>query len=162
MSSAPQERLLRSGAALGALALCCLFPLLPAFFLQGRKGGNEVGVINQLKAVAYAQAIYRDGDMDGNGTLEFAPALSCLINTGPGRDQDLIVEVLGFGLRSGYVFAITSASADGFTAIASPVEPGETGDRYFGINSRGQVFFSHTGPVSFHSDGSSCDMKLGQ
>ena len=156
-----EARGLRWGAGCGALALVSLLAA-PLVCVKARKDTNEAGVIGALKSLANAQVLYREGDKDGNGTLEYAPALSCLINTGPGRDENLIDEVLASGTKQGYVFAITSASAAGFTATAAPVKPGETGTRFFGINAQGEVFFATRGPVSFKQDGSSRAQVLWQ
>ena len=151
--------------AVGLAALCgtvyvaLIQPALPA-----RKGGTESAAIGALKTIANAQALYREADMDGNGTLEYAPALSCLVNTGPGRNQDLIDEVLASGTKSGYVFRLHRNPDARFLwwASADPRIPGTTGDRYFGANMAGLIFFSSAGPVRFNPDGSSPDQVLGR
>src|SRR5690606_11400557 len=145
-----------SGAALVLLAA-----VLPSFFGHHRCCTNDSAAIGALKTIANAQWLFSEGDKDGDGSPNFAPTLRALANTGPGKNEDLVDEVLAGGTRSGYVFAITSVSQGGWTANAAPARPGVTGDRYFGINSAGQLFFSLTGPVRFNPDGSSPDAQLG-
>lgn len=131
--------------------------------LTRHRPGTESSAIGALKTIAKAQTLYREADMDGNGTLEYAPALSCLVNTGPGRNQDLIDEVLASGTKSGYVFRLHRTPDARFLWRASGVRiPGTTGDRYFGANMAGLIFFSTQGPVRFNPDGSSPDQQLGQ
>ena len=129
----------------------------------GRRGpGNEGAAIGALKAVGNAQTLYREGDKDGDGTLSYAPTLVQLTNTGTRGDEDLIDEVLGAGTKQGYVFAITSSSQFGWTANANPYIPGTTGDRYFGANMTGLIYFHTERPVLFNPDGSSDDPVIGQ
>lgn len=146
-------------AALGGAFYLGVYP-----GLTRRGGGNESAAIGALKTIANAQTLYREGDMDGNGTLEYAPALSCLINTGKRRDEDLIDEVLAAGAKSGYLFRIEFSADTRFiwAATAEPIKPGVTGGRYFGANMAGLIFFSSTGPVRFNADGSSTNSVLGQ
>ena len=138
-------------AALGGTAYLVVSPR----FTRRRSG--ESSALGALKSIANAQVLYREADKDGNGTLEYAPALSCLINTGQRRDEDLIDELLATGTKYGYAFRIEPSEDTRFVwaATASPIEPGVTGDRCFGINMAGQLFFSSTGPVRFTPDGSS-------
>ncbi len=114
-----------------------------------------------MKAISNAQVLYREGDKDGDGTLNYAPSLAALTNTGTSGDEDLIDEVLASGTKQGYVFAITSVSQTGWTVNANPAEPGVTGDRYFGANMEGQIFFSSEGPIRWNQDGTSPDPLLG-
>ena len=127
--------------ALFATLLCVVSPLFVDLLVHPRRGrGNEAAAIGGLKAV---------------GTLVQ------LTNTGTRGDEDLIDEVLGAGTKQGYVFAITSSSQFGWTANANPYIPGTTGDRYFGANMTGLIYFHTERPVLFNPDGSSDDPVLG-
>lgn len=120
---------------------------------------HSVSALGALKTISSAQMLYREGDKDGDGTLQYAADLRALTNTGISGDEDLIDEVLASGTKQGYVFSITSASEFGFTANASPQEDGL---RHFGINMRGEMHYSTRGPVIWNSDGSSPDPQVGR
>lgn len=146
-------------ALLGTL-FCVLSPALMGTSLHER--ANEAAAIGALKAIGNAQTLYREGDKNGNSTLDYAPNLERLTNTGFTRQEDLIDEVLASGTKQGYVFAITSSSEFGWTATANPRVPGTTGDRYFGTNMEGEIFYNDERPVRFAADGSSEDEVLGR
>jgi len=137
--------------------LCVVIASVP-----GHHHNNDVRAIGALKAISNAQILYREGDKDGDGTLQYCPSLGYLVNTGPSGNEDLIDKVLASGTKQGYVFYITSASQFGFTVNADPVEPGETGDRYFGANMKGEIYYSKTSPVRWNADLSSPDPQLGR
>jgi hypothetical protein len=57
----------------------------------------------------------------------------------------LVDSLLGRGTKSGYNFqAAYSSSCSEFLwfAIASPQEPGSSGDRYFGTNAAGVIYYT--------------------
>lgn len=149
------------GCVFFALVATCLLWALLAQVPHHHHSGNGAA-IGALKAISNAQILYREGDKDGDGTLQYSSNLRALTNTGPSGTEDLIDEVLASGTKQGYVFAITSASEFGFTVNADPLEPGETGDRYFGANMKGEIYYSKTGPVRWNQDGSSPDPQLGR
>jgi type IV pilus assembly protein PilA len=133
--------------------------------LSARKNGNEAAAIGGLKAIANAQTLFREGDKDGNNTLEYATALVNLTDTGSTGNEDLIDEVLANGTKQGYNFALTvpGAPQDQFiwTCLADATVQGTTGDRHFGGNMAGLIFFNATAAVTFAGDGSSTDPVLG-
>ena len=132
--------------------------------LSARKNGNEAAAIGSLKAIISAQTLYREGDRDADDTLQFAPSLVALTNTGASSD-DLIDEALASGTRAGYAFTLTVPAAPGdrfiWTCIADPTVPGTTGDRYFGSNMAGLIFFNAVVAVSFATDGTSTSPVIG-
>jgi hypothetical protein len=145
---------------LGLIVLGGLCLLGFAWTAAPRPGGSTP--VHGLRAIQVAQSLYREGDKEGDGTQQFAPSLRALTNTGPSGQEDLIDEVLASGRKQGYVFAITSASRFGYTVNADPIRPGVTGDRHFGANMRGELFYSTTGPVRWNPDGTSPDSQLGR
>lgn len=147
-------------AASGA-TLVLVAAVLPSFFGHRCRGSNGPAAIGSLRTIANAQTLYREGDKDGDGTPNFAPNLQALTNTGPLHDDDLIDEVLGTGTKRGYVFTLRAEGLV-WTANADPAIPRVTGERYFGGNMAGQIFFSTEGPVRFNPDGSSPDTQLGR
>lgn len=100
--------------------------------LEARKHGNEASAIGSLRAISAAQAIYRE--REGKGIYG---SLSDL------EKKSYIDSFLGGGNKQGYVFEVgTFDNGQDFWAKASPGAPGDTGDRYFFLNSSGVISFS--------------------
>lgn len=118
--------------------------------LSARKNGNEAAAIGGLKAIANAQTLYREGDKDGNNTLEYAGAIGDLHSSGAAT-EDLIDQVLANGTKQGYDFTVTAGMNDQFVwfANANPTVAGTTGDRRFGGNMAGLIFFDSAAPIGF-------------
>lgn len=156
----PQSSWVRPLKLFGVLAFVFLglYVLIPNLYPTRRHHRtNDYAAIWALRAIANAQTIYREGDKDGDNILDYAPNLENLTNTGSSGQEDLIDEVLAAGTKRGYVFAITSSSEFRWTANANPLVPGTTGNRYYGINMAGHVYFHPERPVRFEPDGSSKD-----
>lgn len=128
--------------------------------LSARKNGNEAAAIGALKAIANAQTLYREGDKDQNNTLEYAPNLGAMTITG-GATEDLIDTVLAAGAKQGYAFVLGNVTPFVWTCNADASLQGTTGDRHFGGNMAGLIFFDSTGAVVFAADGSSANAVLG-
>lgn len=97
---------------------------------------NELSAVGALRAISTAQALYREGDMDQNNLLDYAPNLTALAQT------HLIDQVLGSGVKSGYRFTIVASLKKPefqWLAIATPVS-GETGERSFATNHTGVIY----------------------
>ena len=74
----------------------------------------------------------------------------------------MIDEVLAGGTKQGYEFRLTTVDPEYVWFVTvSPTVPGETGDRYFGGNMAGLIFFNSKQPVQFRADGSSTNAVLG-
>lgn len=100
--------------------------------IEARKHGNEASAIGSLRTLTYSQAIYREREagMKYGSLDELAKA-------------ELIDSRLGSGSKQGYVFEVgTFDDGQDFWVKASPGVPGETGDRYFFLNSSGVISFS--------------------
>ncbi len=110
--------------------------------IEARKHGNEAAAIGALKTMNSAQTLYREGDKENDGTLDYG-SLADL------SDAMLIDGVLGSGRKQGYVFQVNeSALTPEFLwfATASPAVPRSTGDRYFATNHSGVIYSSDIGP----------------
>jgi hypothetical protein len=114
-----------------------------------QRNRNEANAVGSLRAIANAQSLFREGDMDKDGVLDYAPDLEALVKAG------LLEPGLHDGVDSGYRFVVRYHSLDQFiwSATAEPLEPGHTGDRFFGANMAGIIPFSSSGPVEFGPDG---------
>lgn len=123
---------------------------------EARRAGNEAAAIGALKTISTAQALFREGDKDGNGELDYAGDLQAL------GDTQLIDSVLAGGSKQGYRFELCrGAAAKEFLwmAVASPIEPGETGARHFAVNHEGVVYYRTDGP--FQLDRQECKIEGG-
>jgi prepilin-type N-terminal cleavage/methylation domain-containing protein len=108
--------------------------------IEARKASNEAAAVANLRQVHVAQEMYRDQDKNHDGRLDFAPDLATLRST-----NALLDATLGSGEKQGYRFRVTFADEFSFTAIASPLSPGKSGDRYFLIDDIGVIRFCLTG-----------------
>ncbi len=110
--------------------------------LEARKNGNETAAIGAMKTIGAAQALFREGDKETDGNLDYGTLLE--LSTA-GASGGLIDAVLGSGSKQGYLFQAaysTTTSEFLWNAIASPSVPGTTGDRYFVTNHQGVTYFT--------------------
>ncbi len=136
----------------GALAACGGLGFLLFFAVasspHGRRPGNESAAIGALRTISTAQCLFREGDKDRNGKIDYATQLSQLAAPGVG----LIDQVLGSGTKQGYIFTMNDvpiANPDfEWNCRASPEVPGRTGTRYFFIDQTGVIRFEETGPAT--------------
>lgn len=118
---------------------------------QGRS--REAAAIGALKILATAQTLFREGDKDRNGVLDYAGSIEDL-----GKAK-LIDSALASGEKQGYRFVVCRGSkAPEFLwlGLASPKEG--TQGRYLAINQAGVVYY-RTSP--FELDSVSCEIKGG-
>jgi prepilin-type N-terminal cleavage/methylation domain-containing protein len=111
--------------------------------LQSRKGANEAAAVGGLRTLFQAEEMFRDEDMDHDGVLEYATSFQTLVVHGA-----LIDQTLATGTKQGYVYSILEADQFAFQATASPVSPGQSGDRYFFIDDSGALRFNDAQPAS--------------
>jgi prepilin-type N-terminal cleavage/methylation domain-containing protein len=111
--------------------------------IQARKAGNETAAIGALRSMNTAQALFREEDKDNNGTLDYASCLLALQTNG-----NLVDSILGTGTKQGYSFTILSSTQFSYTAQASPLNPGRSGDRYFFIDESGVIRFNDAQPAT--------------
>jgi hypothetical protein len=113
-------------------------------FMGGRHHhGSEASAIGSLKAISAAQSLHREGDKDGDGTLDYA-TLSELAR------ENLVDQVLGSGTKYGYAFATAAGNADSearlYTWWATAVPTcASFGDRSFAICQEGVVHYTKGG-----------------
>ena len=107
--------------------------------IEARKGSNEAAAIGALRTLNTAQSLFREGDKDHNGTLDYSSTLGLLQTS-----ANLIDSVLSSGTKQGYAFTITASTQFTWSATAGPLTPGKSGDRYFFIDESGVIRFSNT------------------
>lgn len=119
-------------------SLCVLsYVLLRELGLLSVPRGGEVDPIVALKTLNSAETLFREADLEKDGTLDYGD-LAELARVG------VVGGDLGDGERSGYRFACwPSAEHPGFQwfATANPVQPG-SGQRYFATNHSGVIYYS--------------------
>jgi hypothetical protein len=124
-----------------------LVPLALGHLTEHRKNRNETQAIGALKAIGSAQALFREADKDGDGSLDYGT----LAELGSSGTTGLIDAVLASGTKDGYLFEATyGATTSEFIwyATARPVLPGVSGDRYFATNHEGVTFATTEGAFS--------------
>ncbi|MBL4849234.1 MAG: DUF1559 domain-containing protein [Planctomycetes bacterium] len=117
--------------------------------------GNEATAIGALKTISVAQTLFREGDKERDGILDYAQGLGELGAT------HLIDKVLASGKKQGYRFVVChSSTAPEFLwmAVASPLDSSK-GMRHFAVNHEGVVFHSKT---PFELDSARCKIKGGK
>ncbi len=111
---------------------------------EARRNGNETACIGALKTISTAQALFREGDKDNNGVLDYAADLAALTKS------RLLDAMLGSGKKNGYTYKVCRGSAAPeflWMAVASPIELGKTGSRHFAINHEGVIFYNGEKPI---------------
>lgn len=130
--------------------------------IQARKNANESAAVGALKTIGSAQSLFREGDKDGDGDLDYGN----LQQLGNAIGGALVDPVLAGGVKSGYNFACnagtnntTQAHLYTWWGSANPTVPTTTGDRYFWTNHTGVIYF--TTQAAFAAGGTSdatCDL----
>ncbi len=132
-------------AFLGGVVLCALLCVAASIAATvsvpgvraARKAHNEAEAVRALRAIAEAQARLRGDGGAGFGDLGALGAARLL-------EPDLVT-----GVHAGYVFEVAPATTDptrAWIAVATPIEPGRSGDRAFGTSHRGGVYERHGRP----------------
>lgn len=112
--------------------------LSPGIRCSGRTG-YEAAVIGNMRTLATAQALFREGDKDGNGVLDYAASLADL--------ERVRLIAPGSFERTGYAFTLLAGTTT-WSATAVPSCPLCTkGCRSFFVDETGVIRFSTTGPA---------------
>jgi prepilin-type N-terminal cleavage/methylation domain-containing protein len=123
--------------------------------IAARKHGNEAASVGGLRAIAAAEAMFREGDKERDGNLDYG-MLSELSNF------NLLDSNTGNGTKQGYTYAAaysTTSSQFLWFAVSNPLLPRITGDRYFVTNQAGVLFYTST--TRFTIDNSTCRIPAG-
>jgi hypothetical protein len=135
--------------AVGAIGLLALFIGGGLFLAMPRHHHDtrQPAAIGALRTISTAQTIFREGDKDGDGVLDFATTLEALAAPG----VDLIDGVLASGRKQGYLFTMNEVPVDatGFewNCRASPEKIIYGYERYFFIDHSGLIRYNETGPA---------------
>ncbi len=146
-----------AGGGLVVLALLGAFgAAMPDFDGRYRGEGPAIGV---LKTVSSAQTLFREGDKDGDGELNYAGSTRELSAT------SLVDGHLGTGVKFGYVFRVLHSATTPellWIAAADPLgPPGFAHDRSFVTNHTGVIYYRslREGPAVL--DPETCEIPAG-
>ncbi len=133
---------------LGLLALIAVgFAISVPNLIEARKHGNEAAAIGALKTLHTAQTLFREGDKEGDGVLDYGTLAEL-------SAANLIDDVLGSGVKQGYRFAVLvspQAPELMWMATAEPVQPPATGSRCFATNQSGAIRHAQE-PIPLRAD----------
>ena len=112
--------------------------------IEARKAGNEAAAIGTCRTVASAQALFREGDREADGSIDYATSMPEL------GSASLVDEDLAGGTKSGYEFSVLGTSFDWSMTAGAQVNQG---GRDFFTDESGVIRFTaeENGPA----DGSS-------
>lgn len=121
-----------------------------------RGGGNERWAIGALKTIDTSQTLFREGDKEGDGLLDYG-SLQELSNAA------LIDPFLGSGVKQGYRFEVRASPTTPeflWFAVANPIEPGVTGDRSFCTNHTGVIYYTSEHAIELFDGGPECSIPV--
>jgi type IV pilus assembly protein PilA len=120
--------------------------------LRSRMAANEASAVGSLRTINSACITYTT--IYGIG---FPSALSNMGTSGPGSSAsaDLIDNSLAGGVKSGYLFSYAFTPAisgviPAYAVYASPLAPGQTGQRYFFTDQSGVIRFNLSAAATVH------------
>jgi prepilin-type N-terminal cleavage/methylation domain-containing protein len=109
--------------------------------LEARKSSNEVNAIGSLKAIASAQALFRETDKERDGNVDYGT----ISELGATKVLDA---VLATGTKAGYLFETGPGQLTiqhrmlMFYSIANPIILDGTGNRAYASNYQGTIFYT--------------------
>lgn len=104
-------------------------------YIRSKMNANEASAVQNLRNITTAEALY-----SSTYGISYSTDLVSLSGTIATPDQghaELIDQVLGSGVKSGYSFGYTPGTTDSlghiieYSVNANPLVPGNTGQRYF-------------------------------
>jgi len=107
-------------------------------YIQSKMRANEASAVQDLRNISTAEALY--SSTYAIGFSADLISLSGTIATPDSGHAELIDTVLGANIKSGYVFGYTPVATDSqghvvdYSVTASPLTPGNSGQRYFYID----------------------------
>jgi hypothetical protein len=137
------------GAIIAVILIGCAIVFLEGVLRPRHRSPseNEASAIGGLRTIDTAQTIFREGDKEGDGTLDYGSLLEL-------SNATLVDPALGSGERNGYRFEVRSGGEYAWFAVANPVESGVTGHRSFCANHEDVCDASR--PLSLAEGGAAC------
>ncbi len=136
--------LLASVCVVGSIVATALWPNL----LRAERLSNEREARAALRAIAAAQARFKEEDLDRDGKPDYADLLEL-------GQQQLLTPLLASGIADGYQFEVAasrSAPAERWFATASPLAAGRTGEVSYATNHSGGLWERRERPIPLDLD----------
>ncbi len=136
--------LLASVCVVGSIVATALWPNL----LRAERLSNEREARAALRAIAAAQARFKEEDLDRDGKPDFADLLEL-------GQQQLLSPLLASGIADGYQFEVAasrSAPGERWFATASPLASGRTGELSYATNHSGALWERRERPFPLDLD----------
>ncbi len=136
--------LLATGAV---LASCLSASAWLGLSSHGHTHRLDTAAVGELKTLATAQTLFREGDRDGDGESNYAASLAEL------GSATVIDDFLASGTKFAYTYALRrTTDGRGWAAIATPLAPSEL-YRYFATDQTGRMYYRTEGPFTFDGTG---------
>ncbi|MBL4848053.1 MAG: hypothetical protein JKY65_21260 [Planctomycetes bacterium] len=144
-----EGRKLASGLKIGCSVIAAVLLLgVGSTYFQHRAGialrkrSSPDAAIGGLREIGSAQSLYREGDHDGDGTLDYTTLAEL------GR-WGLIYGDLAGGVANGYTFEAHPGPDVEFEwfATADPVDPTARNSRYLYTDQTGMIYYSDNAPI---------------
>lgn len=147
-NEAPKSGCLKIGSSFWSIAIATIIILFMAAIagpklISSRLVGNEAAAIGTLRFFSASQRLYKEQGHKNFGTLEEL------------QKDAMKGHQLENGVRQGYRFDCQVSKSKPDTvwwATAEPVKPGESGQRYFLINQKGELYYSSGKPVVLNTE----------
>jgi hypothetical protein len=110
--------------------------------VEARANGNEAAAIGSLRSIGSSQTLFRKADKEGDALLDYGTLREL-------GESSLVDPVLAAGIKQGFSFEVAPSASEPLTkwmAVANPMVPGSTGNRYFVTNHEGVIFYTSEGP----------------
>jgi prepilin-type N-terminal cleavage/methylation domain-containing protein len=124
-------------------------------FLRSRMSANETSALGSTRQIATAQSAFKASsqfDSDTNGESDYGTLGQLADPDGAGFTEPYIDEVLGGGTKGGYIFTMNVTLGDllnapSYTCLATPVNPGVSGQRRYFVDVSGVLRSTIDGTV---------------
>lgn len=123
--------------------------------MRSRMSANEASALASSRQIATAQTAFKasvlfDSDTDGEG--DYGTLGQLADPDGAGLTHPYIDEVLGAGTKGGYNFTMAITLGDvinspGYSCVASPITPGQSGQRQYFVDDSGLLRSTLDGTV---------------
>ncbi len=114
-------------------------------FMRSRMSANEASALASSRQIATAQTAFKASvlfDSDANGEGDYGTLGQLADPDGAGLTHPYIDETLGAGTKGGYTFTVNITLGDvlnapGYSCLATPVNPGNSGQRQYFVDDSG-------------------------
>lgn len=111
-----------------------------------RAQGNQAFAVAALRTLTTAQALFREGDKENDGSFDFASSLREL------AAAQLIDDGLASGTKQGYRFELRAGDPIEFLWAATANPLGQAGGKSFFVNHEGVIYYTSRGPIALPAD----------